>query len=153
MAICLLGIAPHAAAQLRAVPESGAAYGRAPAAVYLLPSAAAEASPGKMIAGGLIGGAGGALGGMMIGLAVTNDLSGYAVGYLAGSSLGIPLGVHEGGGRRGRLLPSLAASLAIGAVGSWAVNEARGDTKAMIAFGAMPALQILSSLWIETATR
>ena len=74
---------------------------------------------------------------------------GAIYGLVAGASSGIPLGVHFTNGRRGKLLPSLLASLAIGGAGLGAAIAA-AEPAVMLA---VPVLQLASAIAIERGTR
>jgi hypothetical protein len=110
--------------------------------------------PALLAVSGVVGGAAGLLAGGYVGSRLTEDdcedcfFIGGAYGAVAGWSSGIPLGVHLANGGRGRFLPSLATSLAIGAVGLGAA--AASDTYEIMI--AVPVLQLVSSILIERGT-
>ena len=110
--------------------------------------------PALLAGGGVLGGAAGLVGGAIVGARATRDdcedcfLLGGIYGAIAGGSAGLPLGVHVANGRRGRLLPSLAASLAIGGAGLGAA-ALTNRYEIMIP---VPALQLLTSILIERST-
>jgi hypothetical protein len=110
--------------------------------------------PAVLALGGVLGGAAGLVGGAYLGARATEHrcedcfLVGGIFGAVAGASTGLPLGVHIANGGRGRLLPSLAASLAIGAAGFGAA-VLTNTYEIMIP---VPALQLISSILIERST-
>ena len=110
--------------------------------------------PALLAVSGVVGGAAGLLAGGYVGSRLTEDdcedcfFIGGAYGAVAGWTTGIPLGVHLANGGRGRFLPSLAASIAIGTVGVGAA--AASDTYEIMI--AVPVLQLVSSILIERAT-
>ena len=129
----------------------------APAAPGLNPSAVVvrrQTHPALLAVGGVLGGAAGLVGGAYVGARATEDqcedcfLLGGIYGAVAGGSAGLPLGVHVANGSRGRLLPSLVASLAIGGAGLGAA-ALTNTYEIMIP---VPALQLLSSILIERST-
>ena len=103
--------------------------------------------------GGVVGGAAGLFAGAYVGARLADDcedcdLGGAIFGGVAGGSAGIPVGVHLANGGRGRLLPSLGASLAICVIGMGAA-EAANNSGIMIA---VPIAQLVSSVLIERGT-
>jgi hypothetical protein len=110
--------------------------------------------PGLLALGGVLGGAVGLVGGAYVGARITEDdcedcfLLGGIRGAIAGGSAGIPLGVHLANGRRGKLLPSLLASLAIGGAGLGAAVLAN-KYELMIP---VPVAQLVASILIERST-
>jgi hypothetical protein len=110
--------------------------------------------PALLAVSGVVGGAAGLLAGAYVGSRVTEGdcedcfFIGGAYGAVAGWSSGIPLGVHLANGGRGRLLPSLGSSLAIGALGLGAA-AASDRYEIMVA---VPVLQLVSSILIERGT-
>ena len=83
---------------------------------------------------------------------------GIVIGFELGQALAIPLAVHVANGRQGDLRRSLAASLAIGALGTlllWtddfdAVFETRRRQAVLLA---VPVAQILTSIALERRGR
>ena len=110
--------------------------------------------PGLLALSGVLGGAAGLVGGALAGARITQDdceycgLVGGVYGGIAGWSTGIPLGVHLANGRRGKLLPSLLASLAIGGVG---LGAALAADKAELLIP-VPVAQLVTSILIERST-
>jgi hypothetical protein len=109
---------------------------------------------GWLIGGGLLAGATGGVAVMYTGAMLTaNDCEDCAIvgavyGLVAGVSSGIPLGVHFSNGGRGKLLPSLLASLAIGGAG-FGLAMAADEPAVMLA---VPVLQLASAIGIERST-
>jgi hypothetical protein len=109
---------------------------------------------GWLIGGGLLAGATGGLAGMYSGALLTASscedcaIIGGIYGLAAGVSSGIPLGVHFSNGGRGRLVPSLLASLAIGGAGLGLAIAA--DEPAVLL--AVPVLQLAAAIGIERRT-
>jgi hypothetical protein len=110
--------------------------------------------PGLLVLSGVLGGAAGLVGGAFAGARITRDdcddcgLVGGVYGGIAGWSTGIPLGVHLANGRRGKLLPSLLASLAIGGAG---LGAALAANKAELLIP-VPVAQLITSILIERST-
>jgi hypothetical protein len=110
--------------------------------------------PGLLALSGALGGAAGLVGGALAGARITGGncddcgLIGGVYGGIAGWSAGIPLGVHLANGRRGKLLPSLLSSLAIGGVGLGAALAA-DKVELMIP---VPVAQLITSILIERST-
>ena len=113
-----------------------------------------EVHPALLAAGGILGGAVGVFGGALAGARITQHdcedcgIVGAAYGAVAGGSALLPLGVHLANGSRGRLVPSLLSSLAIGVAGV-GVAAASNSVDVMIA---VPVLQLMSSILIERRT-
>jgi hypothetical protein len=134
----------------RSVEDSLPSARPSPSAVVVRPST----HPALLAMGGVLGGAAGLVGGAWVGEHFTEDqcddcgLVGAAYGAVAGVSAGLPLGVHVANGRRGRLLPSLAASFAIAGAGLGAA--ALTNTYEIMV--PVPALQLISSILIERST-
>lgn len=154
-------------------PSSLAAQQRAPAFVpWQLPSALSDRPPAPaltiqserqvatpwLVVGGLVGGGVGLGAGALIGgiLGGGDELCGddpcgfqeAIFGAIGGEVALLPLGVHLANGRRGKYLPSLAASAAIAGLGI--VLSGNGDHgEVMIA---VPVLQLVSSILIERGT-
>ena len=130
--------------------EAGPAPLPTPSAVAIRP----PAHPAWLAVGGVLGGAAGLVGGAYLGARATEAqcedcfLVGGIYGAVAGGSAGLPLGVHLANGGRGRLLPSLVASLAIGGAGLGL--SALTDTYELMI--PVPALQLVSSILIERRT-
>jgi hypothetical protein len=109
---------------------------------------------GWLIGGGLLAGAAGGFAGMYSGAALTEDecedcaIIGAVYGLVGGVSSGIPLGVHAINGGRGKLLPSLLASLAIGGAGL-GIAIAADEPAVMLG---VPVLQLASAIAIERRT-
>jgi hypothetical protein len=110
--------------------------------------------PALLVLGGVIGGAAGLLAGGLVGARPTEHrcedcgFVGGVYGAVAGGSVGLPLGVHVANGRRGRVLPALGASLAIGGAGL-GLAALTNDARVMIP---VPVLQILTSIMLERST-
>jgi hypothetical protein len=110
--------------------------------------------PALLVLSGVLGGAAGLVGGALAGARITQDdcedcgLVGGIYGGVAGWSTGIPLGVHLANGRRGKLLPSLLASLAIGGAG---LGVAVAANKADLLIP-VPVAQLVTSILIERST-
>ena len=117
-------------------------------------SRVAGTHPGWLAVGGVLGGAAGLVGGAYVGARITEDdcedcfLLGGIHGAIGGWSTGIPLGVHLANGRRGKLLPSMLTSLAIGGVGLGAALAA-DRYELMIP---VPVAQLVTSILIERST-
>lgn len=150
-------ILPAPAAAQRLTPSPFPAVEEIPSATGPNPSAVAvrpPTHPAWLGLGGVLGGAVGLVAGGYVGARLTEDrcedcfLVGGIYGAVAGASTGLPFGVHLANGGRGRLPPSLAASLAIAGMGlgAAAISDNAGF---MIP---VPALQLLSSILIERAT-
>jgi hypothetical protein len=114
----------------------------------------ARTHPALLVLSGVLGGAAGLVGGALAGARITQGdcedcgLVGGIYGGIAGWSTGIPLGVHLANGRRGKLLPSLLASLAIGGAGlGVAVAANRADLLIPV-----PVAQLVTSILIERST-
>jgi hypothetical protein len=75
-------------------------------------------------------------------------LGGLLYGAVAGGSAALPVGVHLANGRRGRLGPSLLASLALGGAGLGAAAL----TNEYGILLAVPVAQLVSAIAIERAT-
>jgi hypothetical protein len=109
---------------------------------------------GWLIGGGLLAGAAGGVAVMYTGAMLTAKdcedcaIVGAVYGLVAGVSSGIPVGVHFSHGGRGKLLPSLLASLAIGGAGLGLAIAA--DQPAVML--AVPVLQLASAFAIERKT-
>jgi hypothetical protein len=109
---------------------------------------------GRLIGGGLLAGATGGLAGMYSGALLTANacedcaIIGGIYGLAAGVSGGIPLGVHLSNGGRGKLVPSLLASVAIGGAGLGLAIAA--DEPAVLL--AVPVLQLAAAIGIERRT-
>jgi hypothetical protein len=109
---------------------------------------------GWLIGGGLLAGATGGVAVMYTGAMLTANecedcaIVGAVYGLVAGVSSGIPVGVHFSNGGRGKLLPSLLASLAIGGAGLGLAIAA--DQPAVML--AVPVLQLASAIAIERKT-
>jgi len=111
-------------------------------------------SPFILGLGGIAGGAVGVMAGGWVGgkarEGVCEDcaLSGLLYGAVAGGSAALPVGVHLANGRRGRLGPSLLASLALGGAGLGAAAL----TNEYGILVAVPVAQLVSAIVIERAT-
>ena len=109
---------------------------------------------GWLIGGGLLAGAAGGVAVMYTGAMLTANecedcaIVGAVYGLVAGVSSGIPVGVHFSNGGRGKLLPSLLASLAIGGAGL-GLAIAADEPAVMLA---VPVLQLASAIAIERNT-
>jgi hypothetical protein len=107
-----------------------------------------------LIGGGLLAGATGGVAAMYMGATLTASdcddcaIVGAVYGLIAGVSSGIPLGVHYSNGGKGKLLPSLLASLAIGGAGL-GLAMAADEPAVMLA---VPVLQLASAIGIERST-
>ena len=118
------------------------------------PSRVVAVDPVWLALGGVLGGAAGLFGGAIIGSRITQDdcedcaFVGGVYGAVVGGSAGLPLGVHATNGGRGRLLPSLVASLAIGGAGL-GVAVLADRSEVMIA---VPVAQLVTSILIERST-
>ena len=152
----LLAVATGAAQGQRLAPpqfpvdrEEGAS---APALARV--AASPSRSPILLGLGGIAGGAVGVMAGGWVGgkarEGVCEDcaLSGLLYGAVVGGSAALPVGVHLANGRRGRLGPSLLASLALGGAGLGAA--ALTNEYGMLL--AVPVAQLVSAIAIERAT-
>lgn len=107
--------------------------------------------PAWLAAGGLLGAVAVGVGGAWTGVQITEDdcedcfLVGGAYGLVAGVSVGGPLGVHLANDRRGNLLTSLGASLALGGLG---LGIAHLTHEEGVMF-AVPVLQIAGAILVE----
>jgi hypothetical protein len=119
-------------------------------------------SNAKMAAYGLLTGAAGFLVGGLVGAALSGDradedswvenLTGAVVGGTVGESLMLPIGVHIANDRRGDLLWSMPASLAIGTVGGVLARNFNSKSKAWPILVLTPIAQIAASIAIERNT-
>jgi hypothetical protein len=111
-------------------------------------------SPFILGLGGIAGAAVGVMAGGWVGgkarEGVCEDcaLGGLLYGAVAGESAALPVGVHLANGRRGRLGPSLLASLALGGAGLGAAAL----TNEYGILLAVPVAQLVSAIAIERAT-
>ena len=123
-------------------------------AVLNPPSRVVAVHPAGLALGGVLGGAAGLFGGAIVGARITEDdcedcaFVGGVYGAVVGGSAGLPLGVHATNGGRGRLLPSLLASLAIGGAGL-GVAVLADRSEVMIG---VPVAQLVTSILIERST-
>jgi len=144
------------AAQAQRVPRPLFPVDRAGAPAPALARVAPTPSRSPFILGlgGIAGGAVGVMAGGWVGgkarEGVCEDcaLSGLLYGAVVGGSAALPLGVHLANGRRGRLGPSLLASLALGGAGLGAAAL----TNEYGILLAVPVAQIVSAIAIEHAT-
>ena len=140
-------LAPSQFPTLDSIP---AGRGVSAAAVAVRPNR----DPVLLALGGVLGGAAGLLGGALVGARLTEHdcedcgFVGLIYGGVIGASSGIPLGVHATNGGRGRLLPSLLSSLAIGGVGFGLA--AMADRSEIIV--ALPVAQLITAIAIERST-
>ena len=136
------------------------------------PTAAQRGPTLGSVAGAVLGGTVGLLGGGLAGGAITSNdcepgnpdqclgeaMPGFIWGAGVGMTLGIPLGTHVGNGRRGDLARSLLVSAALFGAEVLVLNRLVDDgrTQHMEAVRgvaiAVPIVQIVSSIWIESAT-
>jgi hypothetical protein len=119
-------------------------------------------SNAKMAAYGALTGAAGLLIGGFVGAALMGDraegdswvdaLQGAVVGGTMGESLMLPVGVHLANDRRGSLLLSMPASLAIGVAGATLARNTDSKTKNLPILILTPVLQLVASIAIEKNT-
>jgi hypothetical protein len=119
-------------------------------------------SNSKMAAYGLLTGAAGFLIGGLVGAALIGDaddadswvdaLQGAVVGGTVGESLMLPIGVHLANGRRGDLLLSMPASLAIGAGGAWVGRRLERTGRIWPVLILTPVAQLAAAIAIERNT-
>ena len=110
--------------------------------------------------GGLAGGTVGFFAGGLAGAALCSceggegfdELWAAFLGAAAGTAISIPIGVHLANGRHGNLGYSLAASLAIGAVGVLTAVAVNDDTASPAIILVIPVSQIATSVLIERKT-
>jgi hypothetical protein len=144
-------LAPGSAA---IAPGSAAIVPNPTTSAAVVPAArSADGDVAGMILGAVTLGTAGLFAGGMIGNRFQSHpcedcLEGPFYGALAGVSLAIPAGVHLANHGRGRLGPSVAASLGIGALGFGAA--ALTDNWGLLL--AIPVLQIAASIGIEQHT-
>jgi len=159
-ALLLLTVGAPASAQIHAPAAARPVRLPAPAA------APADApSTGRLVAGGLLGGAVGALVGGGAGAAIGGGrdcdaerwvcaLHGAMAGAAIGTSVGIPWGTHLAGGRRGPVVASTLASLAIGAAGVAVMRGSHYDPPwTPVALVATPVAQLVVSAALERRGR
>lgn len=116
----------------------------------------------KMAAYGLLTGAAGFLVGGLVGAALSGDrddadswveaLEGAVIGGTIGESLMMPVGVHLANDRRGDLLWSMPASLAIGVTGAAIGRRLESTGKAWPILILTPLAQLVASIAIERNT-
>ncbi|HEY0304340.1 MAG TPA: hypothetical protein VGC44_05170 [Longimicrobiales bacterium] len=116
----------------------------------------------KMAAYGLLTGAAGFLVGGLVGAALSGDrddsdswveaLEGAVIGGTIGESLMMPVGVHLANDRRGDLLWSMPASLAIGVTGAAIGRRLESTGKAWPILVLTPLAQLVASIPIERNT-
>jgi hypothetical protein len=116
----------------------------------------------KMAAYGLLTGAAGFLVGGLVGAALSGDrddadswveaLEGAVIGGTVGESLMLPVGVHLANDRRGDLLWSMPASLAIGVAGAAIGRRLESTGKAWPIIILTPLAQLAASIAIERNT-
>lgn len=125
-----------------------------------------EFEPGsnsRMAAYGLLTGAAGLLVGGLVGAALSGrdrddadswveSLEGAVIGSTIGESLMLPVGVHLGNDRRGDLLLSMPASLAIGVAGAALARNFDSKKKSLPILILTPIAQIVASIAIERNT-
>ncbi|MGH7556623.1 MAG: hypothetical protein ACREMD_02340 [Gemmatimonadota bacterium] len=113
--------------------------------------------------GGTLGGTIGFFGGLFLGLAIgsnTNEDAGVfngAVAAVVGESLLLPAGVHVANDTRGSypIAALVSSGIAAGVVASILLVEDRTDADgslALIALGAVPVIQLATSIAIERRT-
>jgi hypothetical protein len=121
-----------------------------------------SASTPAMVAGGLAGAAIGFVVFGYIGALITDDpdssedlgaIAGGIIGGSIGESVLLPTGVHLVNHRRGKLVPSILASSAIGGAGLLLAiaTEDQAPVPGII-LGLTPIAQVISSILIEKAT-
>ena len=159
-ALLLLTVGAPASAQFRAPAAARPVH--APARTAAPPGAP---STGRLLAGGLLGGAVGVLVGGGAGAAIGGArdcdaeqwvcaLHGLMAGAAIGTSLGIPWGTHLAGGRRGPVVASTLASLAVGAAGVAVMRGSHYDPPwTPIALVATPVAQLALSAALERGRR
>jgi hypothetical protein len=116
----------------------------------------------KMAAYGMLTGLAGLLVGGLVGAALSGDrddadswvesLQGAVVGSTVGESLMLPVGVHLGNDRRGDLLLSMPASLAIGVAGAAIARRFDSKKKSLPILILTPIAQLAASIAIERET-
>ncbi len=116
----------------------------------------------RMAAYGLLTGAAGFVVGGLVGAALSGDrndndswveaLQGAFVGGTIGESLMLPVGVHLANDRRGDLLWSMPASLAIGVTGALIGRRTERTGKAWPVLILTPIAQLAASITIEKHT-
>jgi hypothetical protein len=116
----------------------------------------------KMAAYGLLIGAAGLLVGGVVGAALSGDrddsdswvesLQGAVIGSTIGESLMLPVGVHLANDRRGDLLLSMPASLAIGVAGAAIGRKLESTGKAWPVLILTPLAQLVAAIAIERNT-
>lgn len=119
-------------------------------------------SNAKMATYGALTGLGGLLVGGLVGAALSGNrddgeswveaLEGAVVGATMAESLMLPVGVHLANDRRGDLLLSMPASLAIGVAGAALARNTDSKTKNLPLLILTPALQLVASIAIERNT-
>lgn len=142
---------------------ASAAYGQGPR--YNLQFQALEFETGsatKMAVYGLATGAAGFLLGGLVGAALSGHhddhdswvdaLQGAVIGGTVGESLMLPVGVHLANDRRGDLLLSMPASVAIGVSGALLAKRLERNSKAWPALILTPIAQLAVSIAIERST-
>jgi hypothetical protein len=120
-----------------------------------------QVSTGRLVTGAVAGGAAGLLLGGAIGLMIGGNrcvdpgnpdscsgLEGMVVGASLGMSAGIPVGTHLANHRRGRLLPSLAVSVAMPLVVA-GIAELADEDRVYAVLLAVPIAQVVTSVMIE----
>ena len=123
-----------------------------------------DVQTGRLYAGAVLGGlsglaVGGAAGFAAAGCDQSDEDFGLCLipwiggGGAIGGAIGVPLGVHLANHRQGRVMPAIAASLGIAALGIVATAGADNEGAGVVILGAaVPLAQIISAVEIERAT-
>jgi len=106
-------------------------------------------SYGWMITGGVVGGALGAVAGALTATGMGDIATGVRNTTL-GAAAGIPVGVHLGNGARGSVATAAAVSIGIAAATLYATDYGNRDVGVILL--SAPALELVASILIETAT-